>query len=112
MSDLLEYKGYQGTVEYSTTDGILYGKVIGITGLISYEGESIQNLIEDFQGAIDDYLEICADQGIEPQKAYKGKFNVRIPPELHKALVHFSASRGQTLNSSVEEAIRQYVTPA
>ena len=109
MSDLLEYKGFFGTVEFSAVDRVLHGRVLGINGLISYEGDSIQSLKTDFEGAIDDYLEMCAEEGVEPQRAYKGKFNVRVSQELHKSLVLYSASHGQTLNSTVEEAIRRYV---
>ena len=109
MSDLIEHKGYYGTVEYSSSDGLLFGKVLGINGLISYEGDSIGSLKYDFESAIDDYLEICKEEGVEPQRAYKGKFNVRVSPEIHKSLVLYSAAHGQTLNSTVEEAIRKYV---
>ena len=49
MSDMLDYKGYSGTVEYSTADNVLFGKVLGIKGLISYEGDSVQTLKEDFK---------------------------------------------------------------
>lgn len=55
----LEYKGYYGTVEFSEFDNIYFGKVIGINGLISFEGDSIQSLQEDFKGAVDDYLGMC-----------------------------------------------------
>jgi predicted HicB family RNase H-like nuclease len=109
MSDVMEYKGYCGSVEYSVADNILFGKVLGITGLISYEGESVQALQQDFEGAVDDYLEMCAENNEEPQKSYKGSFNVRVSPELHRSLAIYSFSRGQTLNSTVEEAIKQYV---
>lgn len=109
MSNLLEYKGYYGTVEFSAVDKILFGKVIGVNSLISFEGDSIQSLREDFEGAVDDYLEMCAQNGVEPEKAYKGSFNVRVTPELHKTLALYSASHGQTLNSTVEEAIKCYV---
>jgi len=109
MSNLLEHRGYFGTVEFSATDKVLFGRVIGINGLISYEGESVQNLKLDFESAVDDYLEMCSIEGVEPQKAYKGKFNVRISPELHKKLVVYSAEHSQTLNSTVEEAIKNYV---
>jgi predicted HicB family RNase H-like nuclease len=109
MSNVLEYKGYYGKVEFSATDKVLYGKVIGLNSLISFEGDSVQSLKEDFEGAIDDYLEMCAEKGVEPEKAYKGSFNVRVSPELHKTLVIYSASHGQTLNSTIEEAIRRYV---
>lgn len=38
MNNLLEYKDYLGTVEYSSSDKLLYGQVLGINGLVSYEG--------------------------------------------------------------------------
>lgn len=109
MNNLLEYKGYYGTVDFSIENNILFGKVIGVQSLISYEGDSIQSLQEDFQEAIEDYLEMCAEKGVSPEKNYKGTFNVRISPELHKNLALFATSQGQTLNASVEEAIRLYV---
>lgn len=59
MNNNLEYKGYLGSVEYSKEDDCLYGKVIGIKGLISYEGDSLTQLKEDFQNAVDDYLAMC-----------------------------------------------------
>lgn len=109
MSNLLEYKDYLGTVEYSSSDKILYGKVIGINGLVSYEGNSIESLQNDFEEAVEDYLEMCQEQGIEPQKTYKGTFNVRISPSLHRNLAMFAALHNKTLNATVEEAIRAYV---
>lgn len=110
MNNLLEYKGYCGTVEFSASDKVLYGKVVGINGLLSYEGDSINALKEDFESAVDDYLETCKEKGLEPEKAYRGKFNVRVSPEIHKNLVMYSASHGKTLNSTVEEAIRHYIS--
>ena len=109
MNNMLEYKGFYGTVEFSENDNVLFGKVIGINSLISYEGDSVKSLREDFEGAVDDYLEICETNGVEPEKVYKGSFNVRISPELHKNLALFAASHGETLNSAVEEAIKRFV---
>lgn len=110
MSNVMEYKGYYGTVEFSAADKVLFGKVIGVNSLISFEGDSVESLREDFEGAVDDYLAMCAEKGIAPEKAYKGSFNVRVSPELHRELALYSASHGQTLNSAVEEAIKRYVT--
>lgn len=59
MSNLLSYKNYNGTVEYSREDRCLFGKVIGIKSLLSYEGDSVQELEKDFQDVIDGYLEDC-----------------------------------------------------
>jgi predicted HicB family RNase H-like nuclease len=110
VSDLLEYKGYSGTVEYSATDQVLHGKVLGIRSMLSYEGTSLDSLRHDFEDTLDDYLETCAEEGIEPQKPYRGSFNVRVSPELHRSLAMYSFSHGQTLNSTVEEAIRNHIT--
>lgn len=109
MNNLLEYKGYFGTVEYSSSDKVLYGKVIGVNGLISYEGNSVDELQADFEAAIDDYLEMCEEQGIKPQKTYKGSFNIRISPVLHRDLVIYAAAHNMTMNAAVESAIREYV---
>jgi predicted HicB family RNase H-like nuclease len=110
MSDFFEYKGYNGTIEYSAADKILHGKVLGIRSLLSYEGNSLDSLRSDFEDVINDYLETCAEDGMEPEKPYKGSFNVRVSPELHRSLALYSSSRGQTLNATVEDAIKQLVT--
>lgn len=110
MSNTIEYKGYVGSIEFSAEDALFFGKVLGIRALISYEGENARALLEDFHCAVDDYLELCAAEGIEPEKAYKGSFNVRISPELHKKAVIAAMSRQMTLNRFVESSIEQAVS--
>ena len=109
MNNTMEYKGYIGSVEFSEEDGILFGKVMGIRALISYEGETGKELLADFHGAVDDYLLLCSEKGIEPERAYKGSFNVRISPELHKKVAVCAASKHLSLNSFVENALRASV---
>lgn len=109
MSNTIEYKGYLGSIEFSEEDGIFFGKVMGIRSLISYEGENAHDLIESFHGAVDDYLEMCEAEGIEAEKAYKGTFNVRISPELHKQAVIAAMARQITLNSFVESSIEKAI---
>ena len=110
MNNTMTYKGYVGSVEFSETDGVFYGQIMGIRSLISYEGTTAKELVDDFHGAIDDYLEMCEAEGIEPDRAYKGSFNVRISPELHKQIVIAAASRGISLNSFVEHALEASVS--
>ena len=66
MSDLLKYKDYLGTVEYSETDNLRHGKLAGIRDLVSYHGENLKSLQSNFEEAIDDYLEMCKEEGLEP----------------------------------------------
>ena len=107
MNNTMEYKGYIGSVVFSEEDALFYGKVLGIRALISYEGTNAAELVADFHGAVDDYLELCAQSGTEPEKAYKGSFNVRISPELHKQAVIAAMSHNMSLNSFVETSIQQ-----
>lgn len=109
MSNTIEYKGYVGSVEFSEEDSLFFGRVMGIRAMISYEGESAHDLIDDFHGAVDDYFEMCEAEGIEPEKAYKGSFNVRISPELHKQAVITAMARQMSLNSFVESSIERAV---
>lgn len=67
MNNTIEYKGYIGSVEFSEADGVFFGKVMGIRALISYEGTTAKELINDFHGAIGDYLAVCAAEGREPE---------------------------------------------
>ena len=64
----LKYKGYTGSVEYSEEDNCLFGKVQGLSkDAITYEGSNIDELRQDFEGAVDDYLALCEARNVEPR---------------------------------------------
>ena len=109
MSNWLSYKNYNGTVEYSKEDDCLFGKVVGVRSLLSYEGESIKELKADFQRVIDEYLADCGERNVEPEQPYKGTFNIRISPELHRNIALYAMEHGTSLNAAVEEAIGKMV---
>ena len=109
MKNTMEYKGYIGSVEFSEEDGLFFGKVLGIRTLISYEGSNAKELVDDFHRGIDDYLIVCFEENQEPEHAYKGSFNIRISPELHKQAAVCAISQSITLNKLVEKALQSYV---
>lgn len=105
MTNGLNYKDYVGSVQFSAEDEVFYGRILGISDRITFEGDSVASLQKDFHDAVDDYIATCEEIGKEPQKPYKGSFNVRIRPELHRNAAMFAASHNQTLNAFVEKAI-------
>lgn len=108
MNNIMEYKNYVGTVEFSESDGLFYGKVQGIRSLISYEGTNAAELVADFHGAIDDYLAYCQAEGIAPETAYKGSLNVRFKNrDLHRRAAIYAINHEQSLNSFIEEAVAE-----
>ncbi len=104
----IKYKGYTGTVEYSEEDNCLFGKVLGIPkSSLSYEGESVNDLINDFRNAIDDYLAECDARGIEPTKPFSGSLNVRIPIEMHERIAIASRAEGVSINAIIKRALER-----
>lgn len=109
MSHYMSYKDYLGTVEYSSEDDCLYGKVIGVHGLTAYEGQSLEELRRDFKAAVDEYLELCKERGVIPEKSCKGSFNVRVTPELHRLATIKADEKNISLNAFVTMALEQAV---
>lgn len=110
MNDILEYKTYYGEVHFSAEDEVFYGKVIGINDLVTFEGSTVKELKKAFYEAVDDYLATCKQLGKEPEKTYKGSFNVRISSELHRQAARHAALRKMTLNDFVRYAIAKIVS--
>lgn len=109
MSDFLNYKGYYGSIEVSIEDNVLHGKILFINDLVTYEANNVSGLKTAFQEEVDDYIAFCAEVGKEPEKPFRGTFNVRIDPELHKKAAIEAVKRGLTLNQFVSTAISNEV---
>jgi len=74
MNNTVEYKGYVGNVDFSEKDGLFYGKIMGIRALISYEGVTTKELVDDFHRAVEDYLALCETENREPERVHAGNF--------------------------------------
>ena len=105
MNDILQYKGYYASVHFSADDDVFFGKLLGIDDLVNFEGASVKELKKAFHEAVDDYLETCKELDKEPNKTYKGSFNVRISTDLHKAAAVFASVHNISLNDFVKTAI-------
>ena len=106
----MTYQNFVGSVHYSDEDRIFYGKVEHIRSLISYEGTDVDSLRQVFEESVDEYLEQCAQEGREPERAFKGTFNVRTGSDLHRRAVVYAKERGINLNNLVKEALEKYLS--
>jgi len=107
MKDMMEYKGYYGSVHYSDEDRIFYGKIEFVRALVSYEGTDVKSLRKAFEEAVDDYILTCKQQGKEPEKVFKGSFNVRIGSQLHRAIALNALEKVITLNKYIVDVIEK-----
>jgi predicted HicB family RNase H-like nuclease len=106
---MLEYKDYYGSANYSDEDEVFWGKLEFIRDVMTYESDTAKGLRPAFQETVDDYLKTCEATGQEPKIPFKGVFNVRTDPEIHRRLATAAEARGIKLNALVNEALESYL---
>ena len=103
----MKYKGYTGIVELDEESGTLFGRVIGLRDVITFQGESVAEIVQAFHDSVDDYLEFCVQRGESPEKPYSGQFVLRIDPSLHREIASAAEAQDVSLNSLVESAAQE-----
>lgn len=102
------YKNYTGSIDFSTEDMCLFGKVQMIQDLIMYDGETLEELKVSFESAVDEYLEMCIEEDKCPDKPCSGTFNVRMSEKMHRQSIHESNLLGLSLNGFISECVNNY----
>ena len=110
MANTIDYKGYIGSIEYSPEDKCFFGKLEMIDDLVTFEANSADELENNFHIVVDEYISTCRELNREPQKVYKGVFNVRIDPELHKKIYKEALKAGISLNAFIQQTLYKKVT--
>ena len=105
MNNVLTYKGFIGSVNFSADDSIFFGKLEGINDLVTFEGKTVQELKDAFYYMVDEHIKDCEVENIPAEKSYKGSFNVRLTPDLHRRAAVSAKMLGTTLNAFVKESI-------
>ncbi|GJQ59264.1 MAG: type II toxin-antitoxin system HicB family antitoxin [Candidatus Scalindua sp. AMX11] len=98
MKDMIHYKGYHGSAHYSDEDQVFFGKIEYIRSLVNYEGTTVENLKRAFEEAVEDYLKLCQNEGIEPDQSFRRSFNVRTVRDLHRKAALYAKEKGLNLN--------------
>jgi len=64
----LAHRGYEASAVVDPTDGYLQGMVEGLErDLLSFDGDDIAELAANFKTVVDEYLEDCAERGVEAE---------------------------------------------
>ena len=105
----LEYKGYVGSIEYNKNDNCLHGRVLGLNKniCITYEGNTAEELYNDFKEGVDHYLNGCKEDGIQPEKPHNDLLNIYIPSEIHVKLTMYVQNHGTSINSFICDSIER-----
>jgi predicted HicB family RNase H-like nuclease len=107
MNNAMTYKGYTARIEFDALDRIFFGRLAGIRDIITFHGETVDELETAFKEAVDDYLATCARLGDAPNRPYSGKLTLRIPPSVHAAIATAAEASGKSLNKWVADTLDQ-----
>lgn len=109
MKDFMHYKSYYGSVHFDDKELFFYGNVEFIRASVTYEATDARGLRKAFEDSIDEYLDLCKTQDIEPETPFKGSLNVRLGPELHRRVAIAAEHHHSTINKFIVETLSQAV---
>lgn len=101
----LSYKGYIAHIEFDAEDRLFFGRLDGITDIVTFHGESVDELVRAFETAVNEYLAMSKQLGRSPQKAYSGRISLRISPDAHAQAAARAAQEGKSLARWVQEQL-------
>ena len=107
--NIMTYEGYKAKIDYDPEIDMFRGEILGLNGGADFYGKTPDELRQEFGKSLKVFLDVCKEKGIEPYKEYSGKFNLRIPPELHAEIASRALAEGKSLNQWIVEAIDQVV---
>lgn len=107
--NVLEYRGYQGSIEVSLEDDVLHGQVLHIVDLVTYEAQTPEGLRQAFEEQVNEYLAFCEEEGVSPDKPYSGTFNVRLGSPLHRKLAIVAAREGLGINETLKKVLEAWL---
>ena len=105
----MRYRGYTARVEFDEDEGVLHGRVLGIRHVVTFEASSVNELEEEFHHSVDEYLLLCGERGIQPDREVSGDLVVRIDPDLQRRVTLAASGRQMSIDAWAEEALRTAV---
>ena len=107
--NVMTIDGYHAKIEYDPELDLFRGEILGLSGGADFYGKNPKELRAEFKRSLQVFLGVCKEKGIEPRRHFSGKFNLRIPAELHEKLAIAAQAQGKSINTLAQEAIQERV---
>jgi predicted HicB family RNase H-like nuclease len=107
MSTILMYKGYTGSLQIDIEANLLFGRVIDLTDVITFQGATVEEARQAFHDSVEDYLAYCAELGQEPERPFSGKLLFRTTPERHRRIFVAASHQGKSVNAWIDEVLAE-----
>ncbi len=103
MNKPMTYKGYTAKIEYSEKDECLIGRVSNIRHIITFHGDSVKEIKQAFEEAVDIYLDSCTEKNEEPEKPFTDRSVVRVSSALHRVIALAAKNENKSINTWIAE---------
>jgi predicted HicB family RNase H-like nuclease len=105
MNNIMIINGYRAVIQFDPDIEMFRGEFTGLNGGADFYADSVAALRKEGEISLKVFLDECTRRGVQPNKSYSGKFQVRLPSELHEFAADAAQARGQSLNQFVATAI-------
>ena len=102
---MMQYKGYLSRVEFDDEANVFHGEVVNIRDVVTFQGESVDELHRAFEDSVDDYLSFCAERGEAPNQPFSGYFTICLSPEQHRKVILAADKAGKEVNQWASEVL-------
>ena len=93
---MMHYKGYLSRVEFDDEANIFHGEVINIRDVVTFQGQSVDDLHRAFEDSVEDYLAFCAERGEAPnQPCGFERLTIALSPEQHRKVITAARKAGK-----------------
>lgn len=110
MRNTMEIEGYRAVIQFDPDIEMFRGEFVGLNGGADFYARDIAGLRREGAASLEVFLDMCREDGVEPRRQFSGKFNVRIPSDLHASIAAAAAADGKSLNQWVTDELRASVT--
>ncbi len=105
MKNVMDINSYRAVIHYDPEIGMFRGEFIGLNGGADFYAATVQGLREEGHKSLKVFLEMCAEDGVNPRREFSGRFNLRIPSELHERIALLARASGKSINAWMTEAL-------
>ncbi len=106
MKNTIEIRGFKATVEYDSDIDMFRGSFININGGADFYAKDTESLKRESEISLNEFIEMCEEDGVNPRKEFSGKLMVRIDPEVHEAVTVAAASKNVSINTWIAESLK------
>ena len=108
----MEIAGYRAVIQFDPDIEMFRGEFVGLNGGADFYARDVAGLRREGATSLRVFLEMCEEDGVEPGRRYSGRFNLRIPSDLHANVAAVAAAEGKSLNQWIADTLGDRVALA